>query len=109
MHLPDIEKKTFITPHRLSCYNVMPFGWKIVDATYQRLVTKIIQLMLGNTMEAYIDDMLVKSRECFDHIQHLKERKYVMKLNPLKCAFRVSSSKFIGCMETKRRIEANPV
>ena len=41
MHPPDIEKMTFITPHELYCYDVMPFGLKNARATYQRLVTKI--------------------------------------------------------------------
>ena len=31
-----------------------------------------------------------------------------MKLNPLKCAFEVGSSKFLGFMVNQRRIEANP-
>ena len=92
----------------------MRFGLKIVWVTHQRLVTKIFRPLLGNTMEAYIDDMLVKSRERFDHIQHLQEafellRRYDMKLNPLKCAFRVSSGKFLGFMVTQIGIEANPV
>ena len=97
MHLLDVEKTTFITPHGLYCYDVMPFGLKNTRATYQRLATKIFLLLLGNTMEAYIDDMLVKSKERFDHTKHLQEafellRRYGMKLNHLKCAFGVSSS-----------------
>ena len=83
----------------------MPFGLKNVGATYQRLVTKIFWSLLGNTMEAYIDDMLVKSKEHFDHTKHLQEafellRRYSMKPNPLKCTFGVSSSKFLGFMVT---------
>ena len=73
MHPPDVEKTTFITPHGLYCYNVMPFGLKNAGSTYQRLVMKIFRSLLGNTMEAYINDMLVKSRERLDHIQHLQE------------------------------------
>ena len=73
MHSPDVEKTTFITPCGLYCYNVMPFGLKNAGATYQRLVTKIFQQLLGNTMEAYIDDMLVESKEGFDHTKHLQE------------------------------------
>ena len=41
MHLPNVEKTTFITPHELYCYNVMSFGLKNTGATYQRMVTKI--------------------------------------------------------------------
>ena len=92
----------------------MPFGLKNARETYQRLVTKIFQSLLGNTMEAYIDDMLIKSKERFDHAKHLQEsfellRRYDMKLNPLKCAFRVSLDKFLGFMVTQRGIEANPI
>ena len=41
MHLPDVEKTTFITPYGLYCYNVMSFGLKNTGVTYQRMVTKI--------------------------------------------------------------------
>lgn len=34
-------------------------------------------------------------------------RKYKMKLNFKKCAFRVSSGKFLGYMVNNRRIEVN--
>ena len=35
-------------------------------------------------------------------------KKYQMKLNPLKCAFRVASGKFLSFMVNQRGIEANP-
>ena len=63
MHSPDEEKTSFITPHGIYCYNVMPFGLKNVRATYQRLVTKMFRPLLGSIMEVYIDDMLVKSKQ----------------------------------------------
>ena len=62
MHSLDAEKTSFVTPHGLYCYNVMPFGLKNVGATYQRLVTKMFRPLLRSTMEVYIDDMLVKSK-----------------------------------------------
>ena len=65
------------------------------------MVTKIFRPLMDNIMEVYIDDMLVKSKERPDHTKHLKEafevlRTNGMKLNPLKCAFRISLGKFLG-------------
>ena len=65
-------------------------------------------------MEVYVDDMLVKSKERPDHMKHLEEtfellQGHNMKLNPLKCAFGVSSGKLLGFMVTQRGIEANPI
>ena len=71
MHPLDAEKTSFITPRRLYCYNVMPLGLKKAKATYQRLVTKIFRPLIGKTMEVYMDDMLVKSKECPNHTKHL--------------------------------------
>ena len=114
MHPPDAEKTTFITPHGLYCYNVMPFGLKNARATYQRQVTKIFYPLKGKTMEVYIDDMLVESKERPNHMKHLQEnfgllRMYSMKLNPLKSAFKVSLGKLLGFMVMQRGIEANPI
>ncbi len=68
---------------------------------------------IGRNVEVYIDDMLVKSKEEGGHLDDLEETfktlcKYQMKLNPSKCAFGVSSSKFLGFMVSQRGIEANP-
>ena len=64
-------------------------------------------------MEVYIDDMLVKSIMVELYIAHLAEsfqvlKNYNMKLNPTKCAFGVSTKKFLGFMVNSRGIEANP-
>ena len=47
----DQEKTTFITSQGLYCYNVMPFGLKNADATYQRLVNKMFSNQIGRNME----------------------------------------------------------
>ena len=57
--------------------------------------------------------MLCKSKEIKDQVRDLLEmfnvlRRYGMKLNPLKCAFGVSSGKFLGFMVNAREIEVNP-
>uniref|UniRef100_A0A2N9H888 Integrase catalytic domain-containing protein n=1 Tax=Fagus sylvatica TaxID=28930 RepID=A0A2N9H888_FAGSY len=56
----DQEKTAFITPKGVYCYRVMPFGLKNAGATYQRMVTGMFGHLIGNTVEAYIDDMLIK-------------------------------------------------
>ena len=109
----DAEKIAFITMHGLFCYNVMSFSLKNIWVTYQRLVTKMFSQLPRQTMEVYIDDMLVKSKERPDHAGHLQEafellKAYGMKLNPTKCAFGVNAVRFLGFMVTKRGIEANP-
>ena len=52
----------FITERGLFCYKVMPFGLKNAGATYQRLINKMFQGLIGKTVEAYIDDMVIKSK-----------------------------------------------
>ena len=56
--------------------------------------------------------MLVKSLDEEKHLDDLQEtfvtlRQYNMKLNPKKCAFGVSSGKFLRFMISHRRIKAN--
>jgi len=92
----------------------MPFGLNNTGATYHRLVNKMFAEQIGQTMEVYVDDMLVKSKKAIDHIAYLDEmfhvlRKYGMKMNPLKCSFEVSSGKFLGFIVHARGIEANAV
>ena len=113
MYPPDVEKTSFITPHGLFCYNVMPSGLKNTGATYQRLVAKMFRPLVGKTMEVYINDMLIKYKERPDHANHLQQafdllKTYGMKLNLAKCAFGVSVGRFLGFMMTQRGIEANP-
>ncbi|KAL5567021.1 hypothetical protein UlMin_030185 [Ulmus minor] len=96
MHPDDQEKTAFITERGIFCYKVMPFGLKNAGATYQRLVNKMFADYLGNTMEVYIDDMLVKSLLAEQHLDHLRQafevlQKYGMKLNPTKCSFGVAA------------------
>ena len=67
---------------------------------------------LSKNMEAYVDDMLVKSKAMLQHIIDLKKifnilKKYGIRLNLTKCAFRVSSEKFLRSIVSYKRIKAN--
>ncbi|XP_058180085.1 uncharacterized protein LOC131298624 [Rhododendron vialii] len=109
----DMEKMAFITPRGLFCYLVMPFGLKNAGATFQRMVYLLFGMLIGEIMEAYIDDMVVESLKAENHLSHLAEvfailKKYKLRLNADKCAFGVSSGKFLGYLVTRRGIEADP-
>ncbi|BBN69964.1 Disease resistance protein TIR-NBS-LRR class family [Prunus dulcis] len=57
----------------------MPFGLKNAGATYQRLVNHLFAPLIGNTMEVYVDDMLVKSRTADQHIPNLSAMFTILK------------------------------
>ena len=59
----DQEKTSFKTPEANYHYTVMPFGLKNARATYQRMMTRMFKDKIGSTVEVYINDMVVKSRE----------------------------------------------
>nr|KYP40587.1 Retrovirus-related Pol polyprotein from transposon 17.6 [Cajanus cajan] len=91
----------------------MPFGLKNTRATYQRLMDKVFHQQIGQNMEVYIDDMVVKTTSAEGHAADLAEvfsqiRRHNMCLNPKKCVFDVQGGKFLGFMITSRGIEANP-
>ncbi|XP_019192761.1 PREDICTED: uncharacterized protein LOC109187068 [Ipomoea nil] len=109
----DESMTAFVTPDGLYWYKVMSFGLRNARATYQCMVNLLFEKLLGHTMEAYIDDMLVKSHDRVDHARDLRQcfqimRTYQLRLNPNKCTFVVQTGKFLGFMMTKRGIEPNP-
>ena len=91
----------------------MPFRLKNAGAIYQRLMNKMFAHQIKRNVQVYVDDMLMKSLREDDHLDDLWEtfdtlRSYNMKLNPGKCAVRVTARKFLGIMVSQRGIEVNP-
>ena len=110
MALKDEELTTFHTPKGIYCYKVMPFGLKNAGATYQRTMQKIFDDILHKNVECYVDDLVVKSKKRIEHLQDLRqvfERlcRYQLKMNPTKCAFRVTLGKFLGFIVRHKGIE----
>jgi hypothetical protein len=109
----DQKHTAFHTPMGIYCYKVMPFGLKNAGATYQRAMTKIFDDLIHKIVECYVDDLVVKAMSHEEHLQHLKTvfdrlRQHALKLNPFKCAFMVSSGKFLGFFVRHRGIEIDP-
>ena len=49
----------------------MPFSLKNAGSTYQRMMTKMFEPQLGKNVEAYIDNMIVKSKLVSEHVTDL--------------------------------------
>ena len=77
-------------------YTVTPFELKNIGATYQRAMATIFHDMMHQELEDYVDDIMVKLRRREEHFHVLKRvfercRAFKLWMNPLKCAFGVSS------------------
>ena len=109
----DVEKTAIRTPMGNFYYIVMPFGLKNASATYQRAMTAIFHDMMHQELEDYVDDIVVKSRKREEHFRVLNKvferwRAFKLRMNPLKCAFGVSSGKFLGFLVHNRGIDMDP-
>nr|ABA91954.2 retrotransposon protein, putative, unclassified [Oryza sativa Japonica Group] len=109
----DEEKTAFITPIGTYCYTTMPFGLKNAGPTFQRTTRISLGNQLGRNVEAYVDDLVVKTRNQEMLLSDLAEtfeslRSARIKLNPDKCVFGVPAGKLLGFLVSARGIEANP-
>ena len=69
------------------------------------MMTRIFESQLGKSIEAYIDNMIVKSKVATEHVRDLGDifeilRRHKLRLNASKCSFGVGSGKFLGYMVT---------
>jgi hypothetical protein len=113
LHPDDEDKMAFITPHDIYCNKVMTFGLKNTGGTYQKAIQMCLKSQIGKNVEAYVDDVVVKTTELDKLIADLTEtfanlREFQWKLNPTKCIFSVLSVSLLGFMVGHRGIEANP-
>ena len=77
------------------------------------MIQRCFSTQIGRNVEAYVDDVVVKTKQKDDLIADLEEtftsiRAFKMKLNPEKCIFGVLSGKLLGFMVSQRGIQANP-
>jgi hypothetical protein len=104
---------SFITPFGMYCYITMPFGLRNAGATYQRCMNHVFGEHISRTVEAYVDDIIVKTRKASDLLSDLEVtfgclRAKGVKLNPEKCVFGVPRGMLLGFIVSEQGIEANP-
>jgi hypothetical protein len=91
----------------------MPFGLRNTGATYQRCIQHVFGKHTGPTVEAYVDDIVVKTKKADHLINDLDVafkclRAKNIKLNPEKCVFGVPRGMLLGFIISEHGIEANP-
>ena len=104
---------SFITPFGSFYYVTMSFGLKNTGATYQRCMLKCFGDLIGWTIKANVDDIMVKSKWADQVIAHLEQtfaklRANSIKLNPENCIFGVPRGMLLGFIVSKHGIETNP-
>ena len=109
----DKPKTSFITPFETYCYVRMPEGLKNAGGSFSRMTTKVTGDQWGRNVLTYVNDIIVQSTKKEDHIADLREtfinfRRAGLKLNPEKSIFRIEKGKFLGCLVSRKGIEANP-
>ena len=110
----DTVNTTFRTPIGNFYYAMMPFGLKNVGAMYQRAMTAIFHNMMHRELEDYVDDIVIKSKTRESHARTLKKvfercRHYKLCMNPLKCAFGVTTRKFLVFLVHQKGIDVDPL
>ncbi|GKD05285.1 reverse transcriptase domain-containing protein [Tanacetum coccineum] len=110
----DEEKTAFHTSQGVYCYTKMPFGLKNAGATYQQLlVDKAFNSQVGQNVEVYVDELVIKSYTEVEMLRDVDEtfrtlRKINMKLNPKKCMFGEVEGMFLGYMINPEGIKPCP-
>jgi hypothetical protein len=113
MCIADQLVTSFINPSGTYCYKTMPFALKNVGAMFQRCMWCFFGELIVRIIEAYVNDIVVKSKKNDDLVPNLKEvfaklREHGVKLNPEKCVFRVPRGMLLGFVMSEHGIEANP-
>ena len=113
MAIEDEEKTSFTTPVGTYCYVSMPFGLHNAGSSFQRDVRITLDSQVGRNVEAYVDDLVVKSQDWATLLEDLAEtfnslRTTRLKLNPEKCVFGVPAGKLLGFLVSSRGIRPIP-
>lgn len=110
MHENSIHKTGFITKYGVFDWCVLPFGLTSAPATFQRLMTRILQPLFGKCVHVFIDDIIVYSRTLNEHVQHLEQvfkicKEANLRIKLAKCTFASDSVEYLGHQITREGLK----
>lgn len=113
MHPDDKEKTAFTTGRGLYQFNVMPFGLTNAPATFERLMSAVLNGLPWGTCLVYLDDLIVYGETVADNVQKLRQvfnclRAANLKLAPAKCKLLKKETEFLGHVVSDKGIKAAP-
>jgi hypothetical protein len=102
MDADDQLATAFVTPFSCFCYSSTPFGLKNACATFQRCMQHVFGEPIRQLVEAYIDNIVMKSRRRGDLVPDLttvfeKLRKFQVRLRNASLGFREACSSASSC------------
>ena len=108
----DCEKTAFTVRHSKYEFTRVPYGIQSAPGYFSRIINETLGDILGSTVLAYMDDVLVFTKTAEEHIQRLddvlkKLSEANLKLKISKCQFFANEVKFLGYRVTKNGMKLN--
>ncbi len=113
MHADSISLTAFRTRYGVYQYNVLPFGLCNGPATFQRYINEVLFDLLDECCTAYVDDILIYSKDAAEHQKHVRQvfsrlRAAGLQVDIKKSEFSVTRTKFLGFIISTHGLAVDP-